>query len=113
MAYASVSELQRVLGKQNLTAAETDAANRVLEAAASEIDWELAYDPVLNPAPDPPHPIVVDVNINRAAELWAFYSTRAGMFPLGPDVPMQVPPRDTWERHRLRLRPLWVQFGVA
>jgi hypothetical protein len=105
-------ELQRVLAKPNPTQAELDAMTRVLEAAAQDIDWDLGYD-ADNPAPSPPPPIVVDVNLDRAVELWRLNYSAAGVLPIGPESTPIVSPRDTWYRHHIRLRPLWTKFGVA
>lgn len=112
MGYVDVTELQRVLGKTNPTAAEVDAMTRVVEAAAEEIDWDLGYD-TETPAPSPPSPIVVDVNLNRAEELWKFNYSTVGVIHLGPDSTPIVSPRDTWYRHHLRLNPLRVEFGIG
>lgn len=115
MAYIDVLELQRVLNKPSPTAAELQALNRVLEAAAREIDWDLGVS-VDNPAPLPPDPaadILADVNLNRAQELWRFNYSSAGVVTVGPDPTPIIAPRDTWYRHHLRLNPLRTAFPVA
>lgn len=86
--------------------------DRVLEAAAQEIDWDLGYT-VDNPAPSPPPAIVVDVNLDRASELWRFNFSTSGVLPQGPEIGVVVAPRDTWNRHHLRLNPLRVHVGIA
>jgi len=108
--YVDISELQRVLGKTSPTAAETDAMNRVLAAAAAEIDWDLGYT-VDNPAPA--SDIVAAVNLERAAELWRFSYSTSGVLPQGPELGPVIAPRDTWHRHHLRLSPLRVHVGIA
>jgi hypothetical protein len=110
--YVSRDELQRVLGKASPTPAEVDAMDRVLEAAASEIDWDLGYT-VDNPAPTPTPPIVVDVNLDRASELWRFNFSTSGILPQGPDIGPIVAPQNTWRRHHYRLSPLRVHVGIA
>jgi hypothetical protein len=50
MAYVDVAELQRVLQKPSPTADEQTAMQRDLDTAAREIDWDMAFDPVDNPA---------------------------------------------------------------
>jgi len=112
MTYVSRDELQRVLGKGAPTPAEIDAMDRVLEAAASEIDWDLGYGPA-SPAPDPPPPIVVEVNLERAAELWRFSYSTSGILPQGADFGPVIAPRDTWHRHHLRLGSLRAHVGIA
>jgi hypothetical protein len=111
--YVDVSELQRVLRIDAPTAAQTTAMNRVLDAAAEEIDWELDYT-VDTPAPDPPPPIVVDVNLDRAVELWRLnWSPGFGAIPVGPDNLPIITARDGWYRHHLRLLPLKTSWGVG
>ena len=112
MAYAALAELQRVLQKPAPTAAETAAMNRVLDAAAQEIDWDLSYDPVDNPAPAA-DPILADVNLDRAVELWRFNYSAVGVLPVGAEQAPIIAPRDTWYRHHLRLNPLRTMFPVA
>jgi hypothetical protein len=110
--YVDISELQRVLGKTAPTADELDAMNRVLAAAANEIDWDVGYT-ADSPAPAPPPSIVAEVNLERAAELWRFSYSTSGVLPQGPDIGPIVAPRDTWHRHHLRLNALRQHVGIA
>ena len=86
---------------------------RCLEAAATEIDWELGYTAEA-PAPDPPPPT------RRRSQ------PRAGRRALAPvlgkgfgvvwpaaDTEAIVSARNSWYRHRLKLRPLKVHQGIA
>ena len=60
------------------------------------------------------HPIVADVNLDRAVELWKLNQGAAGCVPGGPRSRLPIiSARDTWYRYHLRLRPLWTWFGVA
>jgi hypothetical protein len=86
--------------------------DRVLENAAQEIDWDLGYT-AASPAPDPESPILADVNLDRAAELWRFNYSTSGILPVGPEQAPVIAPRDTWYRHHLRLNPLRTSWGVA
>ena len=113
MSYADVAELQRLLNLPAPTAAQSDAMQRVLDAAAGEIDWELDYDPVDNPAPVPPPPLVVQVNLDRAVELWKASSSPFGIVPVGPDTVPVFAARDSWYRHHLTLLPLKTGWGVG
>jgi hypothetical protein len=110
--YTTLAELQRVLAKPTPTAAEQTAMQRVIDAAGEEINWDLSYNPVDNlpPANDP---ILADVNLNRAVELWKFNFSPLGQVPVGPDLPPIMAPRDTWYRHHLRLAPLRTAFSIA
>lgn len=110
--YATVDDLKRVLGKPNPTPGEHAAMVKVLQAAADEINWDVGYS-ATNPAPSPVPSIVADVNLNRAAELWRFNFSTSGVLPQGPDIGVVVAPRDTWNRHHLRLNPLRLHVGIA
>ena len=112
MTYVDRAELQRILGKQTATADELNAMDRVLDAAASEIDWDLGYTAEA-PAPVPPPALVAQVNLERAAELWRFSFSTSGVLPQGPDIGPVIAPRDTWNRHHLRLNPLRAHVGIA
>ena len=107
--YVSVAELQRIVFTTSTpTSAQTDAMDRVLRAAAAEINWDLGY-----PASVTPHPILADVNLDRAVELWKANSSPHGIMPQGPEQAPVVAPRDTWYRHHLRLNPLRTSWGIG
>ena len=112
MAYVDIAELQRVLRIDTPTVAQTDAMQRVLDAAAEEIDWYLGYT-VEAPAPVPPPPLVVEVNLERAEEHWKQSYSPFGIIGQGPDTVPVVAARDSWYRHGLKLRPLKVDWGVG
>lgn len=110
--YTDRAELQRVLGKTTATAAELEAMDRVLEAAAAEIDWDLGYS-AGTPAPASGLQLLAAVNLERAAELWRFSYSTSGVLPQGPDIGPIIAPRDTWHRHHLRLNSLRQHVGIA
>jgi hypothetical protein len=112
MAYVDLAELQRVLTLTSPTAAQTDAMQRCLDAAAQEIDWELSYTTAA-PAPDPAPPLVIQVNLLRATEHWKAMTAPYGQLPVAPDVVPVFAARDSWYRHSLTLRPLWTDWGVG
>jgi len=111
-AYATVNQLAALLNLAVPTVAQTEGMQRVLNAAAAEIDWELAFT-VAAPAPVPPPPLVVQVNLARAVELWKEAWTGFGIVPLGPDVVPVVTARDSWHRHARTLAPLKTQWGIS
>jgi hypothetical protein len=111
VAYVDATELGRVLQKTSPTAAESVAMTRVLDAAAQEIDWDLGIT-VDNPAP-PDDPVLSDVNLDRAVELWRLNYSSFGVLPVGAEQAPVIAPRDTWYRHHLRLNPLRTSFPVA
>jgi hypothetical protein len=113
--YATTADLQRVLAKPAPTALEADAMDRVLNEGAREIDWELSYDPVDNPAPTtgPDFDILEEVNLARAVELWNMEFRPFLLVPVGPDQVPIMGARDSWYRHRLRLLPLKTSWGIG
>jgi hypothetical protein len=112
--YATVEELQGLLRITNPSALQTAAMERVLDAAATEIDWELGYN-AATPAPDPPPPLVVEVNLERAIEHWKQTQSPhgPGILSAGSDMEPIILARNTWYRHHLKLAPLKVAYGVA
>jgi hypothetical protein len=110
MAYASADELARILQLTGPSAAQTVALDRVLEAAATEIDAYLARTtPLPVPAPD----LVVSVNLDRAADLWKSEQSPYGIVNLGGETAPAYPSRNSFRRHANKLLPLKEAFGVA
>jgi hypothetical protein len=101
------------LQKPQATPGEVAAMQRCLDEAAAEIDWELGYDPVGNPAPVPPPPLVVGVNLDRAVEHWRQTFSAFGSLPVGQEAVPVFMGLDTWRRHALKLTPLKVHEGIA
>jgi hypothetical protein len=112
MSYATVAELQELLRIPAPTATQQTAMERVLDAAAEEIDWELGYS-AETPAPVPPPPLVVEVNLERAVEHWRQSYSPFGVIAVGPESEPIVAARDTWYRHARKLAPLKMTYGVA
>jgi hypothetical protein len=110
--YASVAELQELLKIPSPTAIQSARMTRVLEAAATEIDWELGYT-ALSPAPVPPPDLVVEVNLERAVEHWRQASSPFGVIGVGAETEPIVTARNSWYRHKMKLRPLKEHLGVA
>lgn len=108
MAYGTPTELARRLKIANPSAAQTEALQLALDAAASEIDWELSGSPSWTPPPtEPPYPpLVVEVNYERAVEHWQQGQMPGGIVGLGGDAIPIVLPRNTWYRHHVKLLPL-------
>jgi hypothetical protein len=110
--YGTVDELARILKIRTPSAEQEAAMARVLLAAAGEIDseidladgddlsgWQLA--------------LAVEVNLERAAELWKEQEVQFGIIGIGADlVPTRIA-RDTWDRHAHKLAPLKGQWGLA
>jgi hypothetical protein len=108
--YATVEELARWLNIRNPTADQEAIMERVLSAAAFEIDHELDRHGSLGaPYPD----LVVQVNLERAEEHWRQLESPFGLIALGVDVPAERTGQNSWERHALKLAPLKQQWGLA
>ena len=112
MAYADVAELQGLLRLDSPTATQTAAMQRVLDAAAAEIDWELGFTEE-SPASVPPPPLVVEVNLERAVEHWRQSYSPFGVIGIGAESEPIVTARNSWYRHHLKLAPLKVHQGIA
>jgi len=112
MSYATVSELQFHLNIDSPNQVQLDGMQRVLDAAAEEIDWELGYT-ATNPAPTPTPPLVVEVNIERAVEHWRQSFSPFGVIAIGAESEPIVTARNTWYRHARKLQPLKMTFGIA
>jgi hypothetical protein len=108
--YATAAELARLLSIRAPTADQTTAMNRVLIAAAGEINaeiglngsgglsgWQLA--------------LAQEVNLARAMEHWQ--KTPYGLISLGVDVPAERTATDSWNRHAAKLAPLKLEWGLA
>jgi hypothetical protein len=110
MAYADAAELARILSIQNPSAAVQDALQRVLDAAAEEID---AYLGLADGMPDPPPAIVVSTNVDWAEDFWKQEQSPYGVVVLGGEAPLAHPGRDPFRRHKLKLLPLKESWGVG
>jgi hypothetical protein len=110
MAYAAADELARILQLSGPSAAQTVALERVLDAAAAEIDAYLALStPLVEPYPA----LVVSVNLDRAADIWKSEQSPYGIVNLGGETAPAYPSRSSWRRHASRLLPLKEAWGVA
>jgi len=108
MAYASADELARILQLGSPSAAQTTALERVLDAAATEIDAFLGLSvPLTNPYPA----LVVEVNLERAVDHWKAEQSPFGIVMGGDTVSYSS--RNSWRRHAYTLLPLKEGFGVG
>lgn len=107
-AYASVDELARILRLRAPTPAQQAAMQRVLDAAALEIDRELGLAAPYELAPA----LAVEVNLERAVEHWQQQESPFGFVGLNEGVPTATSPR-SWERHAEKLVPLKRSWGIA
>jgi hypothetical protein len=112
VAYATVTELARILKIRDPTDAQRDAMDRVLLTAAGEINAEIDLD-TDEGLSSWQLALAQEVNLERAVEHWRQQESPFGLLAVGVDVPAERTARDSWERHALKLAPLKSQWGLA
>lgn len=111
MAYAGTEELANALHIRNASDAQGTALDQVLEAAAFEINaYCFGTGTVEFGTPYPE--LVIEVNLERAAEHWQQREASFGIVGLGGEIPMRLA-RDTFDRHAEKLSPLRESWGIA
>jgi hypothetical protein len=108
--YGTEDELFRLLKISNPTAAQTDAATRVLTMATGEIDAELDREDT-DPISGWEISLVTEVALERAVELWR--ETPFGIVGIDSDIGGTHTARNTWERYAHKLAPAKRQWGLA
>jgi hypothetical protein len=109
MAYIDVATLASVV-QVNETSRATDL-QRVIDAAAGEIDAEIGY--TLGVSDDAwKLALAAHVNLERAADLWHMELVPVGIMGLGGESPLFTP-RNSWERHANVLTPLKNEWGIG
>lgn len=110
-AYATVTELARILKIRTPTAAQEVALTRVLSVAAGEINAEVDRE-ADNPLSGWERDLAAEVNLERAVEHWQQMESPFGIIDLGAAGP-SFTARDSWERHAHKLAPLKETWGFA
>lgn len=106
-AYATAAELATIL-QVNATS-NADALERVLIAAAGEIDMETGRSDLTGWELQ----LAAQVNLARAEELWKQMKAPWGVIGLDSEFGATRIARDTFERHALSLAPLKREWGIA
>lgn len=111
-AYAGTDELARILGIQrSITAAQGTAVERVLDAAAYEINQEcLGAGTEFFGTPYPA--LAVEVNLQRAADLWYDEAAKNGWIGFGEAGPVRSS-LNSWEHYAFKLAPLKETWGIG
>lgn len=110
--YAAVDELARLLKIRDPSAAQRTAMQRALGAAKLEIDSELGRD--ADDQLEPPYPdLVVQVNLDRATELWQQQEATLGFVGIGAESGPARISSNTWEKHATKLAPLKQSWGLG
>jgi hypothetical protein len=112
MAYADATELARILKIRGPSTAQTDAMERVLDAATAEIDAEidLDADSVLDASQTA---IAEQVCLQRASEFWLLQEVPLGVAGIGSEMGATHLARDSWAKYAHQLAPLKGQWGLA
>lgn len=106
-AYATLTELKLIL---RITDTERDDdLQRVLDAAADEIDAELGLTEPYTDAPA----IAAQVNLERAVEHWKQQQSPFGLIGLQGEGGAAFASSDSWNRHAQKLAPLKETWGFA
>jgi hypothetical protein len=113
MAYADTTELARILKIGSPSAAQLGAMDRVLEAAALEIDLEIDLAEGNQLTSAGAVALLEQVNLERAAELWKLQEIQFGVMELAGDFGPARIGRDTWLKHAITLSKLKDQQGFA
>ena len=110
--YATAEELLAILNVRTPSAAQSTKADRVLLAAAGEINRELDLSD--SQALDGfGVALAAQVNLARAAELWKEEEIQFGILGIGSEVGTTYIARDTWDKHAIKLATLKGQWGLA
>lgn len=110
--YADVDELFRILKIRTPSAEQIAAGERVLFAAAGEINSEIDLDETTTLS-GWQLALAAQVNLRRAAELWHEQEAPMGLVGLGSEFGATTLARDTWKKHSITLGPLKQQQGFA
>lgn len=111
--YGTTDELFRILKIRTPTIDQTTAAERVLIAAAGEINAEIDLADGVDLA-DWQLQLVTLTALDRAADLWRHVENIAGITGLlGDETSLALPGRYSWERYAQRLAPVKNQWGLA
>lgn len=111
--YASVEELARILKLRSPTDEQTTALERVLLAAAGEINSEIDLADDADALASWQLALAAEVNLERAAELWKQQEVQFNLVGLGSEFGPTHIARNTWEPYAFKLAPLKDQWGLA
>lgn len=110
--YATADELARILKIRSPSTDQTTALERVLSAAAGEINSEIGR--TNSDLSGWQLDLCVQVNLDRAADLWRHTESIPGMTGLlGEGDGFALPGRYSWERYAQRLASIKTEWGLA
>lgn len=112
-AFATATELARILKIRTPSTEQSAALDRVLLAAAGEIYAEINLADTDTLA-DWETDLCMQVNLDRGADLWRHTESIPGMTGLlGEGDGTPLPGRYSWDRYAQRLAPVKRQWGLA
>ena len=111
MAYVTVDEFLRRIGKAPGTAEEQVQAQQCLDAATQEIDSYLSTEGITPTFTDDELALVSVVNVERGLEHWRILPF--GALPSGQDLPPVLTARHSFYRHARKLQSLKTSWGIA
>lgn len=109
-AYATREELARILELTEPTEEQWEAMDRVLTAAAGEINSEIGVE-TGDSLSGWQYALAEEVNLERAVEHWKQGYAPFGMVGIGGDLLTAYTARDSWDRHAHKLAPLKTSAG--
>lgn len=109
--YATVDELARILKIRTPSTEQTTAMERVLAAAAGEINSEI--ERVNSDLSGWQLSLAQEVNLERAVEHWQQEEAPFGIVGLGALTGGIHTATDSWNRHAAKLAPLKASWGLA
>ncbi len=109
--FTDATELFRVLRVRTPSQDQTDAADRVLLAAAQEIMSEIDLSQNELTASD--IAVCASVNLDRAADLWRHTESAPGVLGVVDEIQSTTPGRYSWARYAARLSVVKDKWGVA
>ncbi len=112
-AYATTSDLFRILKVRTPTDAQEDAAQGDLDTATLEINAEIDFSATHAPLTAEQRELVKGVCIDRAADLWRHRESAPGILGVVDEGVPSTPGRYSFARYTARLSDLKDQWGVA
>ncbi len=109
--FTDATELFRVLRVRQPSQDQTDAANRVILAAAQEIMDEIDLSSLELTAGDVA--VCQSVNLDRAADLWRHTESAPGVLGVVDEFASTTPGRYSWARYAARLSVVKDRWGIA
>lgn len=109
--YAATAELARILKIRTPSIEQTAAMERVLSAAAGEINSEIGR--TNSDLSGWEASLAEEVNLERAVEHWEQGGAPFGIVGLGAALGATHTATDSWNRHANKLAPLKTSWGLA